>query len=179
MNNDGDTWLSSGWVPNIQVAGEIMSKVLSSWKEIALYLGKRVRTVQRWERTEGLPVHRPKPSLVLAHTAELDRWIRNHPGDASTGIPETLVSDLRRIRMLILNEHPLATELRTVLERAGCEVVALQSGQPVDASADASRADVILAMSFATAKRSTPNATSDSARAALSSDSADSPSQFS
>jgi hypothetical protein len=31
---------------------------LDSWKEIASYLGRGVRTVQRWECEEGLPVHR-------------------------------------------------------------------------------------------------------------------------
>ena len=31
---------------------------LDSWKEIASYLGRGIRTVQRWEREEGLPVHR-------------------------------------------------------------------------------------------------------------------------
>lgn len=31
---------------------------LDSWKEIASYLKRDVRTVQRWERREGLPVHR-------------------------------------------------------------------------------------------------------------------------
>ena len=31
---------------------------LDSWKEIATYLGRGVRTAQRWEREEGLPVHR-------------------------------------------------------------------------------------------------------------------------
>src|SRR3984885_4315700 len=35
------------------------STVLSSWKDIARYLGKGVRTVQRWERHLGLPVRRP------------------------------------------------------------------------------------------------------------------------
>ena len=35
------------------------SSVLNSWKEIASYLGRSVRTVQRWEREFGLPVHRP------------------------------------------------------------------------------------------------------------------------
>ena len=52
--------------------------VLSGWKEIAQYLHCGVRTVQRWEG-EGLPVHRPSPhrrSHVIAHSEELDRWIR-------------------------------------------------------------------------------------------------------
>ena len=31
---------------------------LDSWKEIASYLGRSIRTVQQWERTEELPVHR-------------------------------------------------------------------------------------------------------------------------
>ena len=31
---------------------------LDSWKEIASYLKRGVRTVRRWEREEGLPVHR-------------------------------------------------------------------------------------------------------------------------
>jgi len=33
---------------------------LDSWKSIASYLGREVRTVQRWENTEGLPVRRHK-----------------------------------------------------------------------------------------------------------------------
>src|SRR5438094_597837 len=52
---------------------------LDSWGEIASYLGREVRTVQRWERTEGLPVHRhehKKKSTVYAFAGELDEWIR-------------------------------------------------------------------------------------------------------
>jgi TolB-like protein/Tfp pilus assembly protein PilF len=55
-------------------------KKLDSWGEIASYLGREVRTVQRWERTEGLPVHRhehKKKSTVYAFTGELDAWIKN------------------------------------------------------------------------------------------------------
>jgi tetratricopeptide (TPR) repeat protein len=51
---------------------------LESWKEIASYLGRTVRTVQRWEASEGLPVHRHvHQSLgnVYAFPDELDRWI--------------------------------------------------------------------------------------------------------
>jgi TolB-like protein/cytochrome c-type biogenesis protein CcmH/NrfG len=55
-------------------------KKLVSWKEIATYLGREVRTVQRWENTEGLPVHRHehlKKSTVYAYASELDEWFRN------------------------------------------------------------------------------------------------------
>lgn len=54
-------------------------KKLDSWGEIASYLGREVRTVQRWERTEGLPVHRhehKKKSTVYAYAGELDTWIK-------------------------------------------------------------------------------------------------------
>ena len=50
---------------------------LESWKEIAAYLGRSPRTVQRWERLEGLPVHRllhDKLGSVYAYRAELDAW---------------------------------------------------------------------------------------------------------
>jgi hypothetical protein len=51
---------------------------LDSWKEIAVYLRREVRTVQRWERFEGLPVRRlfhRKSSSVYAFASELDRWM--------------------------------------------------------------------------------------------------------
>lgn len=52
---------------------------LDSWKEIAAHLNRNVRTVQRWERAEGLPVHRhlhASRGSVYASAAELDRWWR-------------------------------------------------------------------------------------------------------
>src|SRR4026208_454179 len=50
---------------------------LDSWKEIAAYLGRGIRTVQRWEREEGLPVHRlvhDKRGNVYAQRDELAAW---------------------------------------------------------------------------------------------------------
>jgi Tol biopolymer transport system component len=50
---------------------------LNSWKEIASYLNRGARTVQRWEREEGLPVHRlqhQKHGSVYASKSELDAW---------------------------------------------------------------------------------------------------------
>ena len=37
----------------------LQTQVVSGWKEIAAYLGKGVRTVQRYERILGLPIRRP------------------------------------------------------------------------------------------------------------------------
>jgi hypothetical protein len=55
------------------------SAVLSSWKDIARYMGKGVRTVQRWEHHLGLPVRRPNgashKSAVLLDRSDLDVWL--------------------------------------------------------------------------------------------------------
>lgn len=54
---------------------------LASWKEIANYLGKGVRTVQRWEQELRLPVHRipgKKKDIVYGFPAEIDAWLRDH-----------------------------------------------------------------------------------------------------
>jgi serine/threonine protein kinase/Tol biopolymer transport system component len=53
---------------------------LDSWKEVAAYLGRGVRTVQRWERDEGLPVHRlahEKRGSIYAYSDEVDAWWRS------------------------------------------------------------------------------------------------------
>ena len=52
--------------------------VLTSWKDIARYMGKGVRTVQRWEQDFGLPVRRPHGSskkAILARPGDLDAWV--------------------------------------------------------------------------------------------------------
>ncbi len=54
-------------------------KRLESWKEIAAYLKRDVTTVQRWEKREGMPVHRhlhDKRGSVYALRGELDAWVR-------------------------------------------------------------------------------------------------------
>jgi TolB-like protein/Tfp pilus assembly protein PilF len=51
---------------------------LDSWKEIADYLNRDVTTVQRWEKREGMPVHRHQhdsKGSVYASRAELDAWM--------------------------------------------------------------------------------------------------------
>jgi len=57
--------------------GVTPSAKLNSWKEIASYLQREVRTVQRWEKEAGLPVRRllhEKRGTVYAFTEELDAW---------------------------------------------------------------------------------------------------------
>ncbi len=53
---------------------------LDSWKEIASYLSRDVTTVQRWERREGMPVHRhqhDRIGSVYAFSSELDAWVQS------------------------------------------------------------------------------------------------------
>lgn len=53
------------------------SERLDSWKEIAAYLGRHVRTLHLWEKAEKLPVHRhihSKRGTVYAFKSELDVW---------------------------------------------------------------------------------------------------------
>ncbi len=66
-------------VPPGPEGSPLLEKKLVSWKEIAAHLGREVRTVQRWEKTEGLPVKRHehlKKSTVYAYPSELDDWVR-------------------------------------------------------------------------------------------------------
>jgi hypothetical protein len=73
-------------------------KVLSGWKEIARYLKRGVRTVQRWEHF-GLPVHRPngaERSAVTALSQELDAWVAAAPKRAAT-VAE-LQAEIARLR---------------------------------------------------------------------------------
>ena len=53
---------------------------LDSWKEIAIYLNRDVRTVRRWEKDQGLPVRRhqhQKGASVFAYKSEIDTWRQN------------------------------------------------------------------------------------------------------
>lgn len=54
---------------------------LDSWKAIADYLGRDVRSVQRWESERGLPVRRIPGTKggVFAYVAEIDAWLNGHP----------------------------------------------------------------------------------------------------
>src|SRR5436305_1156146 len=68
---------------------------LDSWKEIASYLRRDVRTVQRWEKKEGLPVYRhlhDKLGSIYAYRNELTQWFttrqQSNATGAATGVQE-------------------------------------------------------------------------------------------
>jgi len=62
-------------------------KRLESWKEIAAYLNREVRTARRWEKERGLPVYRipGKRSGVYAVAPEIDAWLKAKAPNGSIG----------------------------------------------------------------------------------------------
>lgn len=56
------------------------SEILDSWKAIADYLDRKIRTCYRWEKELGLPVYRidndSSRSKVFTYKSEIDQWLR-------------------------------------------------------------------------------------------------------
>jgi len=68
---------------------------LDSWKAIADYLGREVRSAQRWERERGLPVYRVPGEgrgVVFAFSDELDAWLKGRRRNEVPG-PEASAQD--------------------------------------------------------------------------------------
>jgi predicted DNA-binding transcriptional regulator AlpA len=91
--------------------------VLSSWKDIALYLGKGVRTVQRWERQLGLPVRRPlgasQKSAVLLYRSDVDAWLATRFSARPPQNNETALANSGLARSTLRERIRRAQELRT------------------------------------------------------------------
>ncbi len=72
---------------------------LDSWKEIAAYLGREIRTVQGWEKNEGLPIHRhqhSKQGSVFAFRSELDTWREARKISADAPVPAEAAPSSRK-----------------------------------------------------------------------------------
>jgi len=102
---------------------------LDSWKEIASYLGRSARCVQRWEKNLGLPVHRIhhiEGYTVYAYVAELEAWRQSrervaaplnpehttanadsHPDQAITTVPSRWSTSVIGFRRLLGKVVPL------------------------------------------------------------------------
>lgn len=83
---------------------------LDSWKSIAVYLGKNERTVIRWEKERGLPIHRIPGGQrhgVFAYRDELDAWLKKGANDEALNInpelppvaPSQLKTQAGRLRL--------------------------------------------------------------------------------
>ncbi len=94
---------------------------LDSWKEIAAYLKRGARTVQRWEREEGLPVHRLQHHArgsVYAFRSELDAWWQSRKSVLEEVPAPAANGSTRHDRRL----------LRKILWSAGIALIALLAG---------------------------------------------------
>ena len=101
---------------------------LDSWKEIATFFARTIRTVQRWEMVEDLPVYRHvhlKRSSVYALESELIAWrdTRSRQQD------ETLLrkkAPNRRLRLAVLPFANLSADpqLRHFEDGLTCEIIA-------------------------------------------------------
>ncbi len=124
---------------------------LDSWKEIAAFLRRDVRTVQRWEKKEGLPVYRhqhEKLGSVYAFRPELAEWLNTRQPVSASGSVGERSSD--KIKLAVLpfrnlsdsNEEDyfsegLTDEMTTELTRlqpAQLAVIARSSAEHYDAS---------------------------------------------
>lgn len=105
---------------------------LDSWKQIAVYLDREVRTVQRWEKNEGLPVHRHihlNGGTVYALKEEIDVWLTGRGQTASKCCPLQ-----RRSRQAAKGLNPSLRVIRQLLSAFGLwlAVVATDSDQDSD-----------------------------------------------
>jgi hypothetical protein len=68
-------------------------KILSTWKEIASYLNRGVRTVQRWEAEFAMPVHRTGEDRgsVFSFADELDAWLQRSTIHAKPYVRPTVI----------------------------------------------------------------------------------------
>jgi predicted DNA-binding transcriptional regulator AlpA len=123
------------------------STVLSSWKDIARYLGKGVRTVQRWERHLGLPVRRPigasQKSAVVLYRGDVDAWLATRfsartplkggeeGNQSSRSARSTLKEGIRTARELRITNQKLTEQIiasiRLLSER--CDLLSTQGLQ--------------------------------------------------
>jgi hypothetical protein len=101
---------SEGNMGQVSLLLEQETEPLDSWKEIAAYLNRNVRTVQRWEKREGLPIHRhvhEKASSVSACKKEIDAWQkqRSRASDEITEYQKELELVIERLKTKLLVKH--------------------------------------------------------------------------
>ena len=97
-------------------------RYLDSWKDIAAYLGRNIRTCRNWERDLGLPIHRlddSAKSRVFAYAGEIDAWreMKGRLPENGTPPPATMIfrRSVRRWIIVGLAAGPLLAIAVTVL----------------------------------------------------------------
>src|SRR4029078_5853642 len=103
-------------------------RILSTWKDIASYLGRSVRTVQRWEVSYNLPIHRPNNDTqsVFACSDEIDDWMQRARPRKSPYVRPTFI-------VLDVISPGAISELKLSLEGAKFNVLIAFTSQEVTA----------------------------------------------
>ena len=107
-------------------------EVFSGWKDVANYLGKSVRTVQRYERELGLPIRRPAPKAtvaVIATKVELDAWISASPIRAALRRTEATPNNsgmLQEFKMQVKELHQLRHETAQLRQAVNASLALLR-----------------------------------------------------
>lgn len=112
---------------------------LDGWKAIAAYLRRDLRTVQRWELREGLPVHRhehKKQATAYALRSEIDRWLAQRGGESQIDqSPEPVGRSARRRWVIGLGAALAGAGLLFVLTRTGPNSHVLSGRETTDSAA--------------------------------------------
>ena len=104
---------------------------LDSWKHIANYLNRAVRTVQRWETFEAMPVHRQlheKSGSVYAFKPEIHAWQKSRTYRKQFDGRQSLLASSRVIRHALDEKEQLA--LRKLLEAILVQLTAQTTDRP-------------------------------------------------
>ena len=107
-------------------------RILNSWKEIANYMGRGVRTVQRYEQAYRLPIRRPAGrdrTSVMALREELDGWLSSSPTRPLGYVRPVLLILAGRVSGALSHR-------RTALENAHFNVLVAANVNEVLATAD-------------------------------------------
>jgi hypothetical protein len=107
-----------------------MPEILTSWKDIAQYLGKGVRTAQRWEQQFGLPIRRQSANshrAIVAIRSEIDAWVYEKAHFRREGKPE---SETERLRRKVQELQEQNSALRRQLEAVGEDFNAQHGREP-------------------------------------------------
>jgi TolB-like protein/Tfp pilus assembly protein PilF len=113
---------------------------LDSWKEVASFFRKEVRTVQLWEKSEGLPVRRQyhkKLGSVYAYRQELEAWwlarSARHGGfEREADLAQNHATQLRDgvDTVLLLESRASASAAMSVVPRLGESPLAQSESHP-------------------------------------------------
>jgi TolB-like protein len=91
--------------------GSPVSDRLDSWKSVASFLHRDIRTVQRWEAQEGLPIYRHQGSQhspIHAYKSEIETWWKARQSTLNQRLPKASNPSRPRSRWLKISYPQLA-----------------------------------------------------------------------